>query len=128
MKPLQRLCLCLLLPTAFVHAEASRQECVGRLTFAVPEDMQWAVAPASAEGSIGGQSFSENVRTYGASGSYGYDKDSVLIHVTGKVSRREFENRFTYDKDIPSLAEINIRKDIETHKRIIKNLQKDVSV
>lgn len=125
MKSLQRLCLCLLLPTAIAHAETSRQECVGRLTFAVPEDMQWAVAPAFAEGHIGGQSFSENVRTYGKSGTYGYGKDRVLIHVTDKISRQEFEDRFTYDREMPSLAELNIRKKIESHKDLIKELKKD---
>ena len=129
MKPLlQRLCLCLLLPTAIAHAETSRQECVGRLTFAVPEDMQWAVAPNKNLGRITqgiGQAFNERMLVGQWHGTYGYGSDAVHISVSDKISRRKFEDRFTYDREMPSLAEMDIRKDIETHEDMIKELKKD---
>ena len=49
----------------------------------------------------------------------------MQIHVTDKISRQEFKNRFTYDMDIPTISQMDIRKDIETHKRMLKTRQKD---
>ncbi len=42
----QYLSLGLLIPAGIVLADTPRQECLGRMTFDVPEDMQWATYSA----------------------------------------------------------------------------------
>ena len=82
----------LLVPAGLALADTPRQECLGRLTFAVPEDMQWAVYRADhtlliTEG--GGHGFTRKVFSSGDVASYDYD--GLTIRVSDIVDRGTFD-------------------------------------
>ena len=82
----------LLAPAGLVLADTPRQECLGRLTFTAPEDMQWAVyradhTPLITEG--GGHGFTRKVFSSGDAASYDYD--GLTIRVSDIVDRDTFD-------------------------------------
>lgn len=84
----------LVLIASLAQADAPRQECIGRTTFEVPEDIQWATYGAERVTHIsdgrGGHSFSPSVTARIDYATYGNDGGWV-IKVSDFVTRSDFE-------------------------------------
>ncbi len=75
------------------------QECLGRVTFEIPEEMERATYDASRVWQIskgGGHNFTAEVTAVGDNGSYDYD--SMIFYVSEKVDKNEFHNASNYIK------------------------------
>lgn len=125
-KILKYLCLCPLLSAHIAMADAPRQECLGRLTFDVPEQIEWATFPAGSVTEIsqargGGHAFSEKVRGRGESGSYDYD--GLTFYVSDIVERSEFDDAAGYIKGTASLYQKELKKEATRKKKALEELK-----
>ncbi|WP_339650272.1 T6SS immunity protein Tli4 family protein [Halopseudomonas pelagia] len=121
-KPILASALCL--ATSVVFAGQPRQECLGRLTFDVPEEVEWATYDAERTFRIstgGGHNFTSAVAAKGDSGWY--DFNGVVIRVSDIVERSEFEGAVRYQKGTGKLYQQQLEKDLETHKRLLTQFQ-----
>uniref|UniRef100_UPI0003B71533 T6SS immunity protein Tli4 family protein n=1 Tax=Halopseudomonas pelagia TaxID=553151 RepID=UPI0003B71533 len=120
-KPILASALCL--ATSVVFAEQPRQECLGRLTFDVLEEMEWATFHADYTHRVskgGGHGFSLKV---GAKGDLGwYDFNGVVIRVSDIVERSEFEGAVRYHMGTGRLYQETLHKNIEIDKRRLAKL------
>lgn len=110
--------------TGLAFAEGPRRECLGRLTFEVPEEMEWATFHADYTHRIsegGGHGFSLKVGAKGDSGWY--DFNGLLIRVSDIVERSEFEGAVRYHKGTGQLYQQQLEKDLESHKRLLVQFQ-----
>src|SRR5690606_21489010 len=101
----------------------TRQECLGRHIFEVPEDMQWATYDASRVHRIstgGGHNFTSKVTAKGDTTTYG--PYSVFIMVSDAVEREEFEAAANYQLGTGRLNQQRILKEIEIGKRRLSKL------
>jgi|TARA_R110000796_G_scaffold128939_5_gene244612 hypothetical protein len=113
----------LCLTTGIAFAETPRQECLGRLTFDVPEAMEWATFNADYTNRVskgGGHGFSLKVGAKGDSGWY--DFNGVVIRVSDIVERSEFEGAVRYQKGTGKLYQQTLRENIESDKRRLARL------
>jgi hypothetical protein len=113
----------LCLATSLTFAEAPRQECLGRLTFDVPEEMDWATYDAERTFRIstgGGHNFTSKVTAKGDSGWY--DFNGLLIRVSDIVERSEFERAVRHQKGTGKLYQETLLKNIESDKRRLARL------
>ncbi|MGM8937023.1 hypothetical protein ACS8E9_19485, partial [Pseudomonas neustonica] len=79
---------CLTLPVGLATADEPRQECLGRLTFDVPEEIEWATFNANRTMQIsqgGGHDFSDMVAARGDNATYG--EFGAVIYVSDEVER-----------------------------------------
>ncbi|KKN37486.1 hypothetical protein LCGC14_0763050 [marine sediment metagenome] len=124
MRLIKHFAYCLLLPASIAMAEVPRQECLGRLTFDVPEEIEWATFHEKYVNRIskgGGHGFSEHVGGKGDLSAYDYH--GLVIYVSDVVERSEFESAVRYRKGTGALYQDELRKDLETSKRILKQYQ-----
>ncbi|MGX5217167.1 T6SS immunity protein Tli4 family protein [Pseudomonas segetis] len=126
-KLLLSLGLCWLLPIHLAQAGTARQECIGRLTFDVPEDMQWATFRGSEAfkmtAPFGGHAFSKHVSSGDNNSSYDYD--GLVITVSDIVERSEFDGAARYAKGTANLYKKELLKNLTSDKRILKELKND---
>jgi len=130
----QYLSLGLLIPAGIVLADTPRQECIGRMTFDVPEEVQWAVYNADHTNRItegGGHGFTNKV--YASSDNAHYDYDGLGIYVSDIVERGTFDGAARYIKGTAKLYQKELRKNLEIDKFRLKELpglgygQKEIS-
>ena len=113
----------LCLPLGVALADAPRQECLGRMTFNVPEEMEWATYDAERTFRIssgGGHNFTSKVAAKGDLASY--DFKGVVIRVSDIVNRSEFESAVGYQKGTGRRYQRTLRENIETDKRRLAEL------
>ncbi|WP_238530393.1 T6SS immunity protein Tli4 family protein [Pseudomonas sp. S9] len=123
-KLLLSLGLCWLLPIHLVQADTVRQECIGRLTFDVPEDMQWATFHADYVARItdgGGHIFSQHV--FGDRENASYDYDDAVIYVSDIVERSKLDGAARYAKGTRSLYQKSLIKELARKKEILLELK-----
>ncbi|WP_339650273.1 T6SS immunity protein Tli4 family protein [Halopseudomonas pelagia] len=121
-KPILASALCLATSVAF--AEESRQECLGRLTFQVPEEIEWATYDAERTFRIstgGGHNFTSKVTAKGDLAAYDYH--DLVIYISDIVDRSEFEGAVSYQKGTGRLYQQQLEKDLESHKRLLKQFE-----
>ncbi|WP_312957414.1 T6SS immunity protein Tli4 family protein [Stutzerimonas nitrititolerans] len=111
----QYLSLGLLVPAGLALADTPRQECLGRMTFEVPEEMQWATYSAQRTNRIatdgwGGHIFTPKVTAKGDNGRYNYD--GLTIRVSNIVERDTFDGAASYIKGSVSLYQKQLKKDL----------------
>jgi hypothetical protein len=116
----------LLFSAGQVLAGETRTECIGRLTFEVQEDIEWATFPVSSVTRIskaggGGHAFSENVSGRSESGHYDYG--SLTLYVTDIVARSELDDAANYIRGTGRLYQKELRKGIDIHKSRIPDLK-----
>ena len=114
----------LLVPAGLALADTPRQECLGRLTFAVPEDMQWAVYRADhtlliTEG--GGHGFTRKIFSSGDAASYDYDR--LTIFVSDIVDRDTFEGALSYFKESIKRSQGELTKESTRKKKSLEELK-----
>lgn len=123
----QYLSLGLLIPAGMALADAPRQECIGRMTFDVPEDMQWATYSAQRTYKIsdgwGGHIFTPKVTAKGDTGSYDYD--GLVIRVSDIVERSVFDDAAGYIKGTANLYQKELHKKKATFERILERFKRD---
>ncbi|MFG0412278.1 T6SS immunity protein Tli4 family protein [Pseudomonas sp. zjy_8] len=119
------LSLGLMFPVSMVFAETLRQECLGRMTFDVPEDMQWATYSAQRTDRItdgrGGHVFTPKVTAKGDVGSYDYD--GLTIRVSAIVDRDTFDGAARYIKGTASLYQEELTKELARKKNALEELR-----
>ncbi len=103
------------------------QECLGRITFEVPEEMEWAVFSAKSvyrfsEARGGGHRFREKIAARHERGSYDYD--SMTFYVSEKVDKNEFHGASNYIKGTANLYRKELEKRVKTNYGIIEDLKK----
>ena len=111
------------LPLGLALADMPRQECLGRMTFDVPEAMEWATYDAERTFRIssgGGHNFTSKVTAKGDLVSY--DFKGVVIRVSDIVDRSEFESAVGYQKGTGRRYQKTLRENIETDKRRLAEL------
>ncbi|VXD04075.1 conserved exported hypothetical protein [Pseudomonas sp. 8Z] len=115
----------LIIPAGMALADTSRQECIGRMTFDVPEDMQWATYSAQRTDRItdgrGGHVFTPKVTAKGDMGSYDYD--GLTIRVSDIVGRDTFDDAARYIKGTAQLYQKELLKNLESDKQILEELK-----
>ena len=116
----------LLVPAGLALADTPRQECLGRLTFTVPEDMQWAVYRADhtlliTEG--GGHGFTRKIFSSGDVASYDYD--GLTIRVSDIVDRDTFDGAALSLKEKITRNQERLMKKKSTFERILDRFKKD---
>jgi hypothetical protein len=119
----QYLSLGLLIPAGMALADAPRQECIGRVTFDVPEEMQWATFHADYTNRIskgGGHGFGLKVGAKGDNASYDYD--GLTIYVSDIVDRSQLDGAARYIKGTARLYQDELRKTAEIKKRRLEKL------
>ncbi len=119
----QYLSLGLIIPAGMALADVPRQECLGRMTFEVPEDMQWAVYRANHTHRItegGGHGFTRKVFSSGDTASYDYD--GLTIYVSDIVERDTFDGAARYIKGTAKLYQKELKESIEIKKRRVAKL------
>ena len=117
----------LLLVAGTSWAEPTRQECLGRWTFQVDEDIEWATFPSEAVGELsraggGGHAFSDKVSGRGEAGSYIYGSDDAVLYVSDITTREEFDMAANYVRGSGRLGQKYLREQIVIDKRIVKSL------
>lgn len=121
---LQYLSLALLVTADMALADAPRQECIGRMTFDAPEEMQWAVYNADHTNRItegGGHGFTNKVYASGDNASYDYD--GLVIYVSDIVERDVFDGAARYLKGTANLYRKELQKTLETDKELLDELR-----
>lgn len=120
---LKYLSLGLLIPAGLTLADTPRQECIGRMTFDVQEEMQWATFHAEYTNRIskgGGHGFGLKVGASGDNASYNYD--GLVLYVSDIVERDVFDGAARYIKGTANLYQAELRKSLESQQRILKTL------
>src|SRR5690606_29991219 len=81
----------LIIPAGMALADTPRQECLGRMTFDVPDDVQWATYDPYNSKTVGGgtQGFSQDVTAN--FDRLSYDFDGLRIFVSGRIAREKLE-------------------------------------
>ncbi|HGP0213987.1 TPA: T6SS immunity protein Tli4 family protein [Pseudomonas aeruginosa] len=100
------------------------QECLGRMTFGVPEQIEWATYDSSRVGQIskgGGHNFTTEVTAVGDNGSYDYDR--MTFYVSGKVDRERFDGASNYIKGTSRLYQKELIKKVKIKEWIINDLK-----
>ncbi|MEZ2746934.1 T6SS immunity protein Tli4 family protein, partial [Halopseudomonas bauzanensis] len=111
------------LPLGLALADMPRQECLGRMTFDVPEAMEWATYDAERTFRIssgGGHNFTSKVTAKGDLVSY--DFKGVVIRVSDIVDRSEFESAVGYQKGTGMRYQKQLQERLETNKRRLAKL------
>ncbi|WP_237751000.1 T6SS immunity protein Tli4 family protein [Gallaecimonas xiamenensis] len=126
MKSLSRyLSLGLVIPTAMALADVPRQECLGRTTFDVPEDMQWATYDGQRTDRItdgwGGHIFTPKVTAKGDVGSYDYD--GLTIRVSDIVERDTFDGAARYIRGTARLHQEELIKEAARKRSALDELK-----
>ena len=115
---------CLLLPAAFAAADAPRRECLGRLTFDVQEDIEWATFNADRTMQIskgGGHGFGLKV---GADGDYAtYGELGAVIYVSDEVDRSMLDDVYGYRRGTSVLHQDYLKEKLKTTRSIVKDLE-----
>ena len=114
----------LLVPAGLALADTPRQECLGRLIFTAPEDMQWAVYRADhtlliTEG--GGHGFTRKIFSSGDAASYDYD--GLTIFVSDIVDRDTFDGAALSPNDTITRYQGELIKKLELNRAALKELQ-----
>lgn len=120
----QYLSLGLLIPTGLALANTPHQECIGRMTFDLPEDMQWATFHADYTNRIsegGGHGFGLEVGAKGDSASYDYD--GLVIYVSDIVDRDTFDGAARYIKGTARLYQEELIKEATRKKKSLEELK-----
>ncbi|SDP94902.1 T6SS immunity protein Tli4 family protein [Ectopseudomonas guguanensis] len=120
------LSLGLIIPAGVALADTPRQECLGRMTFDVPEDMQWAVYNAEYTDRItegGGHGFTPKVYASGDAASYDYD--GLTIFVSDIVERDAFDGAVRYVKGTAQLYQEELKKKKVTFERILDRFKRE---
>lgn len=120
----QFLSLALLVPAGMALADAPRQECIGRMTFDMPEEMQWATFHADFTNRIskgGGHGFGLKVGAKGDNASYDYD--GLVIYVSDIVERDTFDGAARYTKGTANLYQERLKKDLVTANQLLKEFK-----
>ncbi|WP_256203159.1 T6SS immunity protein Tli4 family protein [Pseudomonas sp. ML96] len=122
----------LLLATGASWAEPGRQECLGRWTFQVAEDIEWATFPSEAVGELsraggGGHAFAKKVSGRGEAGSYVYGEDDAVLYVSDITTREEFDGAANYIRGSGRLAQKELRKRIESYEGLVEDLERSKS-
>ncbi|MDA7086904.1 T6SS immunity protein Tli4 family protein [Pseudomonas sp. SA3-5] len=120
----QYLSLGLLIPAGMALADAPRQECIGRVTFDVPEEMQWATFHADYTNRIskgGGHGFGLKVGAKGDNASYDYD--GLTIYVSDIVERSQFDGAARYIKGTATLYQSELKKEATRKKKALEELK-----
>ncbi|MDG1583354.1 T6SS immunity protein Tli4 family protein [Pseudomonas sp. GOM6] len=117
----------LLLVAGASWADSTRQECLGRWTFQVAEDIEWATFPADAVTKLsraggGGHAFSDKVSGRGEAGSYIYGSGDALLYVSDITTREEFDMAANYVRGSGRLAQKHLREQIDTDKGLVQSL------
>ncbi len=122
----QYLSLGLLIPAGIVLADTPRQECIGRMTFDVPEDMQWATFHSDYTNRIskgGGHGFGLKVGAKGDNAHYDYD--GLGIYVSDIVDRDTFDGAARYFKGTIRRNQEELNKKKSTFERILERFKRD---
>lgn len=117
----------LLLVSGSALANPERQECLGRWTFQVAEDIEWATFPADAvtrlsDAGGGGHAFSKSVSGRGEAGGYVYGDGETVVYVSDKTTREEFDMAANYIRGTGRRAQKYLREQIVIDKRRIRSL------
>ena len=119
----QYLSLGLMIPAGLALADAPRQECLGRITFDVPEEIQWATYSAQRTNRItdggGGHIFTPKVTAKGDVGSYDYD--GLTIRVSDIVERDTFDGAARYIKGTARLYQEELIKEAARKKMRLRS-------
>lgn len=119
----QYLSLGLLIPAGIVLADTPRQECIGRMTFDVPEELQWAVYNADHTNRItegGGHGFTNKV--YASSDNAHYDYDGLGIYVSDIVERDTFDGAARYIKGTANLYQKELIEKLKLNRKALEEL------
>jgi len=112
-----------MIPAGMALADASRQECLGRMTFEVPEDMQWATFHSEYTDRIskgGGHGFGLKVGAKGDNGSYDYD--GLTIYVSDIVGRDTFDGAARYFKGTVNLYQKELIEKLKLNRKALGEL------
>lgn len=118
----------LLLVSGSALANPERQECLGRWTFQVAEDIEWATFPADAvtrlsDAGGGGHAFSKRVSGRGEAGGYVYGDGETVVYVSDKTTREEFDMAANYVRGTGRRAQKKLQKEIEAHEGLVAELE-----
>ncbi|MEZ2744505.1 T6SS immunity protein Tli4 family protein [Halopseudomonas bauzanensis] len=117
-----------ILPLGLALADMPRQECLGRMTFDVPEEMEWATFHADYIHRVsdgGGHGFGLKV---GAKGDLAtYDFKGLVIHVSDIVDRSEFESAVGYQKGTGRRYQKTLMEKADSYRRIIDSLREQAA-
>lgn len=116
----------LIMTSALSAAASPRQECLGRLTFDVPEEIEWATFNADRTMQIskgGGHDFSDMVAARGDNATYG--EFGAVIYVSDKVDRSMLDDVYGYRRGTSVLHQDQLKEDLETDKRILKRFERE---
>lgn len=118
------LSLGLLIPAGMVLADTPRQECLGRMTFDVPEDMQWATYdPYNSKTVDGGtQGFSQHVTAN--FDRLSYDFDGLRIFVSDRIAREKLEGFSNFIGGNHYLAAKSNRRNVEMGRFVLELMEK----
>ncbi len=116
----------LLFPASLLAAESLRQECLGRLTFDVPESIEWATFSKDYTLRIsqgGGHGFGLKVGADGDNATYG--EFGAVIYVSDEVDRSMLDDVYGYRRGTSVLYQDQLKEDLETDKRILKRFERE---
>ncbi|SEM68523.1 hypothetical protein SAMN03159355_05613 [Pseudomonas sp. NFPP10] len=114
----------LLLLGSYTFADPARQECLGRLTFDVHEEMEWSIFAVDEEpiSNGGGHIFSNHIS---AKGDYvSYDYDGLTIRVSRIVEREKLDRQRNYIKKKVKDYQDGLIKNFELQKGMLDDLLK----
>ncbi len=117
---------CLALPVGLATADEPRQECLGRLTFGVPEEIEWATFNAGRTMQIsegGGHDFSDMVAARGDNATYG--EFGAVIYVSDEVERSMLDDVYGYRRGTSVLYQDYLKEQLETEKRLVEQFERD---
>ena len=116
---------CLALPVGLATADEPRQECLGRLTFGVPEEIEWATFNAGRTMQIsegGGHDFSDMVAARGDNATYG--EFGAVIYVSDEVERSMLDDVYGYRRGTSVLYQDYLKEQLETEKRLVEQFER----
>lgn len=116
----------LMMTSALSAAASPGQECLGRLAFDVPEEIEWATFNADRTMQIsqgGGHDFSDMVAARGDNATYG--EFGSVIYVSDEVDRSMLDKVYGYRRGTSVLHQDQLKEDLETDKRILKRFERE---
>ncbi|MEH6567321.1 MAG: T6SS immunity protein Tli4 family protein [Halopseudomonas sp.] len=116
----------LLLISQYTIAEVTRQECLGRMNFVVPESIEWATFSKGYTLRIsqgGGHGFGLKVGADGDNATYG--EFGAVIYVSDEVDRSMLDDVYGYRRGTSVLYQDQLKEDLETDKRILKRFERE---
>lgn len=117
---------CLLLTSTFTAADAPHKECLGRLSFNVPESVEWATFSKDYTLRIsqgGGHGFGLKVGADGDNATYG--EFGAAIYVSDEVDRSMLDDVYGYRRGTSILHQDYLKEELETEKRLVKQFERD---